>query len=105
MAGAAAHRDPHSPPEGLSPAARPLGGGRAAGHAAAEDATTEKRALERSISMHPAAAESRYLACGEEPLYPRAVGVQDASGQIRSESSERLACQDPQAHCDERRRV
>src|SRR5713101_4291898 len=96
MAGAAAHRDPHSGHEGLPPATRPLGRGRAAGDTSAEDATAEERPFQRAVAMDTAAAEAAHLPRREETGDRCAGRAEDAPAEIGLQAAERLARQDPE---------
>src|SRR5579872_4835165 len=73
-----------------------------AGSSAREEASAQKCAFERPVTVHAATAETGDFPGREETGDGVAAGVEDASVQVHVESSQGLSGQDPQAHGDQR---
>src|SRR3954469_18406626 len=72
------------------------------GRAPGEDAAAEEGAFQRAVAVHPAAAEAGCLARGVEAGERLAVRAEDAGGEVRLQSPQRLAGEDGEADGDER---
>ena len=70
--------------------------------AAGEQAAAEKRAFQRTIAVHAAAAETGRFAGGVEPRHDVAVAAEHAGVEVGLEAAQRLAGQDVELDRDQR---